>query len=120
MDNFLNVLQSIQLPFALIPVIKFVGDKKIMGDFAVSKGQIIFSTFFGVFLFLMNFVVVFTDFTWDWEHIVPTALLTVIYLVLIAVTIFEPTTDLKEMTKEEIEDHEYERVDVGGTESTGS
>ena len=36
MDNYLNILQSIQLPFALVPLIKFVGSKKIMGDFAVS------------------------------------------------------------------------------------
>jgi natural resistance-associated macrophage protein len=98
MDDFLNVLQSIQLPFALIPLIKFVGDKKIMGDFAVSKGQIVFSIFFGVFLFAMNFVVVFVDFTWDLKHILPVALITVIYLALIPVTIMEPTCELKEIT----------------------
>tara|TARA_B110000305_G_C18904199_1_gene387760 strand:- start:82 stop:441 length:360 start_codon:yes stop_codon:yes gene_type:complete len=112
MDNFLNILQSIQLPFALIPLIKFVGNKKIMGDFAVSKGQIIFSTFFGVCLFLMNFVVVFTDFSWDWQHVVPTAILIVVYLALIIIAIIEPTSELKEMTREEQEDHEYERVQV--------
>ena len=67
MDNFLNILQSIQLPFALIPLIKFVGSKKIMGVFALSKTQIIISTLFGVSLFLNNFVVVFTKhFVWDW------------------------------------------------------
>lgn len=33
MNDFLNVLQSLQLPFALIPVLQFTGDKAIMGSF---------------------------------------------------------------------------------------
>lgn len=33
MNDFLNVLQSLQLPFALIPVLHFTGDKAIMGTF---------------------------------------------------------------------------------------
>lgn len=72
-----------------------------MGVFAVSKGQVIFSTFFGICLFVLNFVVVFTDFTWDWQHIVPTATLIIIYMILIAIAILEPTSELKHMTKEE-------------------
>lgn len=101
MDSSLNILQSVQLPFALVPLIKFVGSKKIMGDFAVPKWQIILATCFGVGLFVMNFVIIFQDFTWDWQHIVPTAILTTIYLALITVAIVEPTKELKKMTKEE-------------------
>lgn len=37
MDTALNILQSIQLPFALVPLIKFVSNEKIMGIFAISK-----------------------------------------------------------------------------------
>lgn len=33
MNDFLNVLQSLQLPFALIPVLHFTGDRAIMGSF---------------------------------------------------------------------------------------
>ena len=40
MDEYLNILQTLQLPFALVPLIKFVGNKKIMGDFAIPKWQI--------------------------------------------------------------------------------
>ena len=102
MDSFLNILQSIQLPFALIPLIKFVGSKKIMGDFAVSKGHIIFSTFFAVCLFLINFAFVFSaKIDWDWQHIVLMLLVTVCYLALVAIAIIEPTSELKWMTKEE-------------------
>jgi natural resistance-associated macrophage protein len=37
LDTALNILQSIQLPFALVPLIKFVSNEKIMGIFAISK-----------------------------------------------------------------------------------
>ena len=30
-DNYLNILQSIQLPFALVPLLKFTSSEKIMG-----------------------------------------------------------------------------------------
>ena len=101
MDNYLNILQAVQLPFALIPLIKFVGSKKIMGDFVVSKWQIGIATFIGTGLFLMNFLFIFSDFTWDWLHILPTALISFIYLTLIATAIYEPVHYLQKMTKEE-------------------
>lgn len=56
MDFYLNILQSIQLPFALVPLIKFVGSKQIMGDFAVPKQYVIFASCFGILLFTGNFV----------------------------------------------------------------
>ena len=37
MDSALNILQSVQLPFALVPLIKFVADTKIMGPFALPR-----------------------------------------------------------------------------------
>jgi len=37
LDEWLNVLQSVQLPFALLPVLYFTCDKKVMGDFVNSK-----------------------------------------------------------------------------------
>ncbi|XP_052254510.1 uncharacterized protein LOC127860466 isoform X1 [Dreissena polymorpha] len=33
MNNWLNVLQSVQLPFALLPVLHFTSSERIMGDF---------------------------------------------------------------------------------------
>ena len=38
LDNILNVSQAVLLPFALIPLLKFVGSKKVMGDFALEGG----------------------------------------------------------------------------------
>lgn len=59
MDTYLNILQSVQLPFALIPLIKFAGNKKVMGEFAISKNLVTFASTFGVLLFLMNFAIMF-------------------------------------------------------------
>lgn len=36
LNTWLNVLQSVQLPFALIPVLQFTNSRRIMGDFANS------------------------------------------------------------------------------------
>lgn len=61
LDSGLNILQSVQLPFALIPLIKLVSSPKIMGMFAISKWNFYFSSGFGFFLFCLNFRVVFID-----------------------------------------------------------
>jgi len=59
LDTYMNVLQSIQLPFALVPLLKFTSSPKIMKDFAISRAQLLFGSIFGFFLFLMNFVIMF-------------------------------------------------------------
>ena len=110
MDTFLNILQSVQLPFALIPLIKFVGNKKIMASFAVPRGQIIFASVFGFFLFVLNFFVIFQDANSvfdQWWKIALVSSLSIIYVVLIGKCIIEPVQFLKRLTKEELEDHEY-------------
>ena len=111
MDSYLNVLQSVQLPFALVPLIKFASSKHIMGQFAISKTSTYFASGFGVVLFLMNFVIIFyeSDLTQVWIILV-IVVLSVIYISFIVVVILEPTKPLKRITKEELEDHEFDRV----------
>eukprot|EP00116_Pleurobrachia_bachei_P004861 sb/3465123/ len=41
MNDILNILQSIMLPFALLPIIQFTNDKKIMGSFKTPKGVLV-------------------------------------------------------------------------------
>ena len=36
-NELLNVLQSLQLPFALIPILTFAGSYKIMGEYAMGR-----------------------------------------------------------------------------------
>ena len=108
MCNYLNILQCFQLPFALIPLIKFSSSKKILREFAIPKWQTIFASFCGLTLTIMNFVV----FNIECKHcfaklyyiILPVSL---IYFSFIGLAIFEPTTELVDLTKEELNDHEY-------------
>ena len=56
LDTALNILQSIQLPFALIPLIKFTSSEKIMGSFANKKWVTYLAIFFGILLFIANVI----------------------------------------------------------------
>lgn len=113
-DVGLNILQSIQLPFAIVPLIKFVGSEKIMGEFVVPKKQIMFAATFGTLLFSMNFVVIFTQYGEFLRNnpvlLVLVVATSVVYLTLIYIAIKEPVSQLKQQTKEEIENQEYDRV----------
>ena len=55
-DNYLNILQSIQLPFALVPLLKFTSSEMIMGRFRNSKFVMIFSIVMAIGLFVVNAV----------------------------------------------------------------
>jgi len=102
MDTWLNILQSVQLPFALIPLIKFGASEKVMGVFALPKWQVYFSIIFAVLLFIMNFVIVFWDFDWSvWYVVVIVFVVIIIYIGLILMAIREPCSPLKKMSKEE-------------------
>jgi len=102
MDFYLNVLQSVQLPFALIPLIKFVGSKDIMGDFAMSKNHVRFASIFGFLLFVMNFVELAHNETVQespvWAKII-IVILAIIYVMFILTAIKEPLSPLKELSK---------------------
>lgn len=54
-DTYLNILQAIQLPFALIPLLKFTSSPKIMGDrFANSNMMKGSAIFLAGLLFIIN------------------------------------------------------------------
>ena len=112
MDNLLNILQSVILPFALVPLLKFIGHDKVMGDFAVKGCAWYFATAFGFVLFSFNFVVLFTDISKDapWWNYLLIAIALILYMGFLMKAMCEPVGDLKPMTKEEEEDHDYDRI----------
>jgi Mn2+/Fe2+ NRAMP family transporter len=55
--TYLNILQCLQLPFALIPLIKFASSKKVLREFAIPTYQTVFLSSCGGALTIMNFVV---------------------------------------------------------------
>lgn len=54
MNDSLNALMSIQLPFAVIPALTFTSSRLIMGDFANGLFMKIFSTFFSMVIIAIN------------------------------------------------------------------
>uniref|UniRef100_A0A7N4NUF9 Solute carrier family 11 member 1 n=2 Tax=Sarcophilus harrisii TaxID=9305 RepID=A0A7N4NUF9_SARHA len=82
MNDFLNVLQSLQLPFALIPVLTFTSLRPVMNDFANGLGWRIAG---GIFVLLicsinMYFVVVYVEDLGNMALYVVAAVISVAYL----------------------------------------
>lgn len=61
LDNYLNILQSIMLPFALLPLLMFVSRRNIMGQFAMSKPTTIFAIVMAIILIALNIVDFFPE-----------------------------------------------------------
>ena len=54
MNDLLNCLMSLQLPFALIPTITFTSNSKLMGDFMNGMASKVFSILFSVLVIAIN------------------------------------------------------------------
>ena len=52
---FSQVVLSMQLPFAVIPLVQFVSDRKKMGDLAISRGVAILSWIVAAIILVLNF-----------------------------------------------------------------
>ncbi|KAG6611977.1 Metal Ion (Mn2 -iron) Transporter (Nramp) Family [Phytophthora cinnamomi] len=61
MDELLNVLQSIQLPFALLPVLIFTSSPSIMGDFANNRATVVTGWMLGGLVCVINLYLIFTN-----------------------------------------------------------
>ena len=109
----MNVFQAVLLPFSLIPLLKFVGSPKIMGDFAIPSKPLWFATIFGVALYSMNFVLLFEGSeSWSWYIWVLVILICVCYIGLQVKAIREPVNMLAELPAEEIDEHEYKAIET--------
>uniref|UniRef100_A0A183F3R0 Protein Malvolio n=1 Tax=Heligmosomoides polygyrus TaxID=6339 RepID=A0A183F3R0_HELPZ len=81
MNDFLNCVQMIQLPFALIPIITFTSSRKIMHDFRSSK--LVFSGFFLINVYFI-FDYVTSSLGTEWFVLATLAAPTVLYMAFVA------------------------------------
>lgn len=94
---FSQVVLSMQLAFAIIPLIHFVSDRKRMGAFALSRKTIVFSWIIAGIIAVLNFKLVFDE-AKSWldnsePNIFKTLLVVVLcvgFVVLLALTIIYP------------------------------
>lgn len=97
-----QVVLSLQLGFAIIPLIHFTSDKKTMGKFAIKPVTILLATLITAILVYLNIRMVieqaagfFRDSdSWIWKAIILIAGLA--YLVLLAIAIFHPLLSKKQ------------------------
>mmetsp|Transcript_2305 Transcript_2305/g.3946 ORF Transcript_2305/g.3946 Transcript_2305/m.3946 type:complete len:290 (-) Transcript_2305:169-1038(-) len=111
-DSYLNVLQSVQLPFALVPLVKFASSPLIMNQFQISSRQTIFASGFGSLLFLLNFFIIFSESELSGFQTLLVVLVSLLYISFIVVVIMEPIKPLKPISLKELEDHEFDRVEI--------
>ena len=86
-DNWLNILQSIQLPFALIPLLKFTSCENIMGEFVNQRWLIWLTGVISVVLIIMNFYLLVPAAAPWWAYFL-IAIIGVVYLGFIAYVLF--------------------------------
>ena len=91
LDEWLNVLQSVQLPFALLPVLHFTSSKRIMGEFANGPWLKIFVSTISVGVLGINMYLIITSVT-DPDNGLPQSwwifLLLSVFLIVYVVFIF--------------------------------
>ncbi|TIS73455.1 MAG: divalent metal cation transporter, partial [Mesorhizobium sp.] len=56
---FSQVILSMQLPFAVVPLVQFVSDKKKMGSFAISRGVAALAWVVAAIILVLNFKLLF-------------------------------------------------------------
>ncbi|XP_077339792.1 natural resistance-associated macrophage protein 2 isoform X2 [Lithobates pipiens] len=86
MNDFLNVLQSLQLPFALIPVLTFTSMKSVMNDFANGLGWKIAGGILILIICCINiyFVIIYVSALGNIGLYIGAAILSVAYLCFVA------------------------------------
>ncbi|KAL3837230.1 hypothetical protein ACJMK2_022599 [Sinanodonta woodiana] len=82
MNNWLNVLQSVQLPFALLPILHFTNSSRIMGEFKNGRIMKITVWILAVLVIVINFylIVLFLGDGLPWYVYLITALIVLVYI----------------------------------------
>ncbi|CDW81910.1 nramp family mn2+ fe2+ transporters containing protein [Stylonychia lemnae] len=114
-DTYLNILQSIQLPFALIPLLKFTSSPKVMGKFSNGKCPMYFSVIMACFLFAINVYNLIPIGVAGWIY-APFAIGFALYLTLIIIVIRTPIYQLKDL-EEEYDDDQIAKITIADYET---
>lgn len=85
MNDLLNVLMSLQLPFALIPILAFTSSKRIMGDFRNGVLSQVITVCLSVAVIGINifFVVVYVGAMRQWYWFVLVAIFSIAYVLFV-------------------------------------
>ncbi|VDM71622.1 unnamed protein product [Strongylus vulgaris] len=91
-NDFLNCVQMVQLPFAIFPVLTFVSDERVMFNFRTTRVQKAFAVTVSMVVLLINFYFLFawvnTNLGLTPATISVTTLLALIYVICIAYLVY--------------------------------
>eukprot|EP00347_Sterkiella_histriomuscorum_P016380 403353411 len=102
-DNYLNILQSVQLPFALVPLLKFTSSDLIMGRFKNSKCVMIFAILTAFCLFVINAIGLVPIGVPGWVY-APFSIVFALYIGLIIIVLRAPLSPIMEHKDSEIDE----------------
>ncbi|EAS05370.1 NRAMP (natural resistance-associated macrophage protein) metal ion transporter family protein (macronuclear) [Tetrahymena thermophila SB210] len=98
-NNYLNVLQAVQLPFAVIPLLKLSIDRDLMGEFTMGKVQLIILSILSSAIVVVNYYSqIPSDVDWSsaWIYIIiAVMILYFIFLGFVLFTKIKKTKDVK-------------------------
>lgn len=97
MNNWLNVLQSIQLPFALLPILHCTNSERIMGDFKNGRVMKLVVWCLAVLVMIINFylVILFVGSGDGWYIYLITAIILFVYSCFVLYIAIGPTRMLR-------------------------
>lgn len=88
MNDLLNAVMSLQLPFATLPVIAFTSNPRIMGEFTNGLGNILITIILSAIIISINIYFVIyhtiTNFTYNLALIIGVMVYSTIYLLMCA------------------------------------
>ncbi|XP_078321283.1 natural resistance-associated macrophage protein 2-like isoform X6 [Crassostrea virginica] len=96
MNDMLNVLMSMQLPFALIPILTFTSSESIMGDFKNGRLMSVFTALLAVLVIGINlfFISVYIhSLPSHWAVYVAVSVLVILYLTFVLYLVADSTLD---------------------------
>ncbi|KAL4479606.1 hypothetical protein ABPG72_004202 [Tetrahymena utriculariae] len=104
--TYLNILQSIQLPFAVIPLLKLSMDKELMGEFSIGKVQLtLLSVLSSAIVGVNYYSTVPNEVNWSQAWIYIILVVMVIYFIFFRLVLFTKTKDTKEVKQIKLSKH---------------
>ncbi|XP_077994125.1 metal transporter nramp1 homolog isoform X2 [Glandiceps talaboti] len=79
LNEWLNILQSVQLPFALLPILHFTSSQRIMGDFKNGRIMKTVVWLLAVVVMAINIFLVILEVPHGWYYLLPVSVIGVIY-----------------------------------------
>ena len=104
----------------MIPLIKFVGSKEVLGEFALPKHYQWIGSIFGVIVIMLNFIQIFLDSDLCTLSIIITGIIFAVYLWFILRIMRQPVSRLKKITKDANQNESYERIVIIDTDRSSS